>query len=121
MIITKDKINAARQVLIDNGIKENKVDDVLEALGYALLDQNIFIHGYKAKNIQWDKTDDNGFPVAVDLPSEVVATLEDLGLPENATDDEAKEAMYQYLVDYTGYNHTGFFFEPADYRMEFDD
>lgn len=41
--ITKDKIKAAEQVLIDNGIEADEADIVLQALCYALLDWDPYL------------------------------------------------------------------------------
>lgn len=40
--ITKGDINAALQILKDNGIENNKCETVLQAIGYALLDAELF-------------------------------------------------------------------------------
>lgn len=40
--ITKDKIEAAKRVLVDNGIESDEADTVLQAIGYALLDKELF-------------------------------------------------------------------------------
>lgn len=41
-MITKENIKAAEQVLIDNGIEEDEVQVVLQAVGYALLDEELY-------------------------------------------------------------------------------
>ena len=40
--ITKTQINKAMQCLIDNGIDEDEACTVLQALGYILLDEELF-------------------------------------------------------------------------------
>ena len=40
--ITPEQITAAEQILIDNGIDEYEVDTVLQAVGYALLDTELY-------------------------------------------------------------------------------
>lgn len=42
MNITDRKIHLALQCLIDNGIEEDEAKTVLQALGYILLDQELF-------------------------------------------------------------------------------
>lgn len=37
-----EKINSALQCLIDNGIDEDEAETVLQALGYILLDEELF-------------------------------------------------------------------------------
>lgn len=39
---TKDQLEKAKQILVDNGIEEDEVETVLQALGYALLDVELF-------------------------------------------------------------------------------
>ena len=69
---------------------------------------------FKARCIQWDKTDDNGSPVAIELPEEVTVTCEDLQLPANATQQEIENELSVYLLDYYGFYHFGYFFEEVD-------
>ena len=40
--ITEEKINKAIQCLVDNGIDEDDAYEVLQALGYILLDEELF-------------------------------------------------------------------------------
>lgn len=40
--ITKEAIEKTKQVLIDNGIGEDKAETVLQAIGYTLLDKELF-------------------------------------------------------------------------------
>lgn len=40
--ISKDKICKAEQILIDNGIEKDEAAIVLQALGYALLDEELY-------------------------------------------------------------------------------
>jgi hypothetical protein len=40
--ITLEKIKAAEQILIDNGIEEEEAGTVLQAIGYALLDTELY-------------------------------------------------------------------------------
>ena len=108
-----EKIRNAEQILIDNGIKPDEVSTVLQAIGFALLDQNLYEPKYRAKCIQWDITDDDGVPIVldIDLPSEVTVTFEDLNLPDNATDEDIEDGLSEYLIDNYGFCHNGFFFE----------
>ena len=69
---------------------------------------------YRARCIQWDRTDDDGNYVEVDLPSEVVVTLEDLQLPKNASIQQVEDELMVYLVDFYGFGHNGFFFEEVN-------
>lgn len=41
-IISEDKIKKAEQCLIDNGIEKDEVEIVLQALGYILLNQELY-------------------------------------------------------------------------------
>ena len=66
---------------------------------------------FRARCIQWDRTDDDGSAVEADLPAEVVVTLEDLQLPVDATTEEIEDELAIYLTDYYGFCHNGFFFE----------
>ena len=115
MNIDAEHRSKAEQILIDNGIEEDEAKIVLQALGYAIIDQEIYTTLYRARCIQWDKTDDDGTPVkADDLPSEVTVELGDLQLPDNATDEEIEDAMSEYLSDKYGFCHNGFFFEKVE-------
>ena len=69
---------------------------------------------FRARCIQWDKTDDEGNPVEADLPSEVEVGLEDLGLPPTATMTDVEEEFMTYLADYYGFCHFGFFIEEVE-------
>ena len=40
--VTNEKIKSAEQVLIDNGIDKDEADTVLQAIGYALLDTELY-------------------------------------------------------------------------------
>lgn len=42
MRIDQDKIKKAEQILADNGIDQDEVDTVLQAIGYALLDKELY-------------------------------------------------------------------------------
>ena len=109
-----EKIRKAEQILIDNGIDVDEASTVLQAIGYALLDQDLYEPKYRARCIQWDRTDDNGEHIDVDLPSEVTVSFEDLQLADNATDSEIKDALAEYLADDYGFCHNGFIFEKID-------
>jgi len=107
-----EKIRKAEQILIDNGIAADEASTVLQAIGYALLDQDLYEPKYRARCIQWDRTNDDGVtPIEIDLPSEVTVSFEDLLLDDNATEEEIEDAMSEYLVDNFGVCHNGFFFE----------
>ena len=41
-MISKEKIEKAKQCLIDNGIDKDEAEIVLQALGYILLDEELF-------------------------------------------------------------------------------
>lgn len=41
-MISKEAIKKAEQVLIDNGIEEDEADIVLQAIGYVLLDAELY-------------------------------------------------------------------------------
>jgi len=41
-MIDKAKIKAAEQILIDNGIDADEASTVLQAIGYALLDEELY-------------------------------------------------------------------------------
>ena len=110
-----DKLKRAEQILVDNGIESDEARVVLQAIGFALLDEDLYPAKYKARCIQWDKTDDDGKPIDIDLPSEVIVSFADLQLADNATDEEVKDALSEYLVDYYGCCHNGFFFEKVGY------
>lgn len=69
---------------------------------------------FRARCIQWDRTDDDGTEVEADLPSEVVVTLEDLQLSYDAYITEVEDALAEYLTDYYGFCHNGFFFEEVE-------
>ena len=69
---------------------------------------------FKARCIQWDRTDDDGSEVEADLPAEVVVTLEDLKLPYDVTTEEIEDALAVYLTDYYGFYHNGFLFEEVE-------
>lgn len=69
---------------------------------------------FRARCIQWDRTDDDGTEVEADLPAEVVVTLEDLQLPYDAYITEVEDALAEYLTDYYGFCHNGFFFEEME-------
>ena len=40
--INKSKVEAAEKVLVDNGIEEDEASTVLQAVGYALLDAELY-------------------------------------------------------------------------------
>ena len=111
MKFAEEKVKAAEQVLIDNGIEADEAQTVLQALCFVLLDEDIYKPKYRARCIQWDKTDDDGNIVEVDLPADVTVEFEDLNLPDNATDDEIEDALSEYLSNTYGFCHMGFFFE----------
>lgn len=69
---------------------------------------------FRARCIQWDRTDDDGTEVEADLPAEVIVMLEDLQLPPDACITEVEDALAVYLVDYYGFCHDGFFFEEVE-------
>ena len=111
-----EKIRNAEQILIDNGIEPDEASTVLQAIGFALLDKDLYEPKYRARCIQWDCTDDDGKPInpISDLPSEVTVTFEDLNLPDNATDKDIEDRLAEYLTENYGFCHNGFFFEKID-------
>lgn len=110
MNITEDKVKAAEQVLIDNGIDADEASTVLQALGFALLDQDLYPPKYRARCIQWDAPDG----VGKHLDSEVTVSFEDLQLPDNATDEEIEYALSEYITNEYGFCHKGFIFEKIE-------
>ena len=42
MVITKEQIKAAEKCLVDNGVDEDEADTVLQAIGYILLDMELY-------------------------------------------------------------------------------
>lgn len=110
-----EKIRKAEQILIDNGIAADEASTVLQAIGFALLDEDLYECKYVAKSIQWDKTDGEGNPIDVDLPNDVVVSFSELqaveDIADNATDDEILEALSDYLTDKYNFFHGGFVFE----------
>ena len=112
MKIPAKNLIKAMDILIANGIDKDDAKDVLKDIGFALVEQNIFPEQYRARCIQWDRTDDDGVtPIEIDLPSEVIVSFEDLMLDDNATEEEIEDAMSEYLVDNFGVCHNGFRFE----------
>lgn len=89
-------------------------DEQTASIEASKAEQKMKSRKFKARCIQWDKTDDDGTAVEVDLPAEVVVTLEDLQLPYNATIEEIEDELATYLVDYYGFCHNGFFFEEME-------
>ena len=49
MEISKEKIKNAEQVLVDNGIDEDDASTVLQALGFVLLDKDLYQSKYRAR------------------------------------------------------------------------
>ena len=41
-MIDKSKIKKAEKILVDNGIEEDEASTVLQAIGYALLDEELY-------------------------------------------------------------------------------
>jgi hypothetical protein len=115
MNISIDKIKSAEKILIDNGIDADEASTVLQAIGFALLDEDLYECKYVAKNIQWDKTDGEGNPIDVDLPNDVAVSFSELqaveDIADNATDEEILEALSDYLTDKYDFFHGGFVFE----------
>ena len=111
-MIAKDKIEAVEKILIDNGVEADEAKIVLQAIGYALLDEELYPRAFKVSNIQWDKTDDNGNPVEADyLPCNLTLTSTALGLSMNASMDEVEDAVSDWLSDYYDFCHQGFVLE----------
>ena len=59
--ITQDKVRMAEQILINNGIEEDEADAVLQALGYVLLDTELY------PEIALDEGIENGDPNRPDI------------------------------------------------------
>lgn len=110
-MVSKDRVAAAEQILVNNGIEADEASIVLQAIGFALLDKDLYQPKYRARCIQWASQNDGSKHVEVDLPVEVTVELKDLGLPDNATDAEISNALSDYLSDTYGRCHAGFFFE----------
>lgn len=51
MTITKDSIEMAEQVLIDNGIEKDEASTVLQAIGYVLMDTELYKDNGEPKEI----------------------------------------------------------------------
>lgn len=89
--ITKHQIAAAEQVLSDNGIEADEVTTVLQAIGYALLDMELYPESdgklKTVTDIVWDTDGED-----VDLPeaTRVPAIIED-------------DAVADYLSDVYGW------------------
>lgn len=114
-MIAKEKIEVAEKILIDNGVEADEAKTVLQAIGYVLLDEELYPRTFKVSNIQWDKTDDDGNPVeASDLPSSIVLTSMALGLPMSATMDEIEDTISDWLSDNFGFCHQGFVLEETE-------
>ena len=109
-----EKIKKAERVLIDNGIDPDEASTVLQAIGFVLLDKDLYEPRYRASQIRWDRTDEDGEHTDIGLPSEVIVSFDDLQLPDNATEDEIKGALSVFLVDYFGFKHDGFHFEKVE-------
>ena len=114
-MIAKEKIAQAEKIPIDNGIEEDEASTVLQAIGYALLDEELYPRAFKVSNIQWDKTDDNGNPVKADnLPCNLILTSMDLGLSMNASMDEVEDVVSDWLSNNYGFCHQGFALEEIE-------
>ena len=109
MDITPKQIAAAEQILIDNGIDADEAKTVLQAIGFALLETDLYPPKYAATKIAWDVDADD--PNAKLLPKKVIVDFDDLDLPDCATDAEVEDALSDYLSDQYGYCHNGFTFK----------
>ena len=89
-------------------------DELVAELDAYEAEQEMKNRKFRARCIQWDRTDDDGSEVEVDLPAEVVVTLEDLQLPYDAYITEVEDELAVYLTDYYGFCHNGFFFEEVE-------
>ena len=114
-MIAKEKIEAAEKILIDNGVEEDEAKTVLQAIGYALLDEELYPRVFRVYGIQWDKSDDDGNPVEADyLPCNLILTSTALGLSMNASLDEAEDVVSDWLSDNYGFCHQGFVLEEIE-------
>lgn len=114
-MISKEKIAQAEKILIDNGVETDEAKIVLQAIGYALLDEELYPRTFQVSNIQWDKTDDNGNLVKADnLPPNIIVSSSYIGLPANASLDEAEDAISDWLSEHYGFCHQGFVLEELD-------
>ena len=119
-MIDKSKIKEAEKILIDNGIEEDEASTVLQAIGYALLDEELYPRTFKASNIKWDTSDSDDEVDVSKLPSEETATIDDL-FPfadsmskAELSDDEIEEAFGEYLSAKHKFCHCGFAFEEIE-------
>lgn len=62
-----------------------------------------------ARSIYWDKTDDMGNPVNVDLPSEV--TYDDYSMEDFKDTEDLEDAVMERLTEDYGFCHFGAFIE----------
>ena len=114
-MIAKEKIAQAEKILIDNGVEADEAKTVLQAIGYALLDEELYPRAFDVSNIQWDKSDDDGNPVEADhLPCNLILTSTALGLSMNASMDEVEDAVSDWLSDNYGFCHQGFALEEIE-------
>lgn len=63
-MITEEKIKKAEQCLIDNGVDADEADTVLQAIGYILLDKELYPEDERRESGPWYFTfgTDKGFP-----------------------------------------------------------
>lgn len=105
--VTDGKIASAKQCLMDNGIAAEETENILQALGYILIDTELFPEGpekpaltgrhcsMKAINIEWDVDCEED---QANLPAEI-EILEEM---------EDEDDISDYLSDISGFCHKGF-------------
>ena len=89
-------------------------DELIAECDIAKAKEEMMNRKFRARCIQWDRTDDDGTIVEADLPSDVVVSFEDLRLPYSATIEEIEDALALYLTDTYSFCHNGFFFEEVE-------
>lgn len=104
-MIDNDKITAAEKCLIDNGIDPDEASIVLQAIGYILLDTELYPDTErkikKAINIQWDiDPEEQRY-----MEEENITLPNEIEIPEGMIDEEQ---ISDYITDYTGFCHNGF-------------
>ena len=95
MRIDQDRIKKAEQILADNGIDQDEVDTVLQAIGYALLDTELYPNNSE-RPADIKKAVEYFVDIAKrhDTYEEIKEELRSLHSCDELTDDE-----YNYLLE----------------------
>ena len=95
MRIDQDRIKKAEQILADNGIDQDEVDTVLQAIGYALLDTELYPNNCE-RPTDFEKAVMYFVDIAEkhDTYEEIKEELRSLHSSDVLTDDE-----YNYLLE----------------------